>query len=309
MLTRETLVGPWAGLPVAWTDRDEFDEQTYRADVARCCDAGVPGVYTSGTTGEFYAMEFDEFKAVTRAAIEEARAHGVATMIGCTSTYTLGAVRRAAVAAELGADAVQLALPFWMEVDDGQIVSFFEQVAAAAEGLAISIYETTRAQKALTLEQHRAIKEAVPGYLMVKSNRGTVGSTPQGCSLVSRFVNVFVGEDRWVELCPAGAVGCCSSFVYWNPRLILSAWEHVRRKDWDALESAMRPFDELGDFMGAQFDPKGYTDTAYDRLGGIAGGFLKASLRCRGPYTSVTEQDVATLRRWCEKNFPQMLQQ
>lgn len=307
MLTRETFVGPWAGLPVAWSDHDEFDEQTYRADIARCCEAGVPGIYTSGTTGEFYAMEFDEFKTVTRAAIEEARAHGVAAMVGCTSTYTLGAVRRAAVAAELGADAVQLALPFWMEIGDGQIVPFFEEVAAAAEGLAISIYETKRAKKVLTLEQHRAIKEAVPRYLMVKSNRGTIASAPHGCSLVSQFINVFVGENRWQELCPAGAVGCCSSYVYWNPGLILSAWEHVRQKDWQGLEVAMRPFDELGEFMNAQFDPKGYTDTAYDRLGGIAGGFIKASLRCRGPYPSVSEEDVRTLRRWCEQNFPQML--
>ena len=52
-LTRDTFTGPWAGLPVAWTDDDRFDEVTYRADVARCCQAGIPGVYTGGTTGEF----------------------------------------------------------------------------------------------------------------------------------------------------------------------------------------------------------------------------------------------------------------
>jgi len=43
-LTRETFAGPWAGLPVAWTEHDRFDEETYRADIARCCEAGVPGV-------------------------------------------------------------------------------------------------------------------------------------------------------------------------------------------------------------------------------------------------------------------------
>lgn len=46
MLTRETFIGPWAGLPVAWQDDYSFDESTYRSDVARCCAAGVPGVYT-----------------------------------------------------------------------------------------------------------------------------------------------------------------------------------------------------------------------------------------------------------------------
>ena len=71
MLTHETFIGPWAGLPVAWTEDDQFDEETYRGDVARCCQVGMPGVYTGGTTGEFYAMEYDEFQVVARAAVED----------------------------------------------------------------------------------------------------------------------------------------------------------------------------------------------------------------------------------------------
>ncbi|MBN2290854.1 MAG: dihydrodipicolinate synthase family protein, partial [Pirellulales bacterium] len=154
MLTRETFIGPWAGLPVAWTDDDRFDEATYRTDVVRCCRAGVPGVYTGGTTGEFYAMEFDEFQAVARATVEECHAHGKPAMIGCSSTYTLGAVRRAAYAAELGADAVQVALPFWMEIDDRDVVPFFKQVADASGGLPLSVYDTARAKKTPSIEQH-----------------------------------------------------------------------------------------------------------------------------------------------------------
>ena len=71
-----SFAGPWAGLPVAWDHKDRFDEQIYRSDVARCCKAGVPGVYTGGTTGEFYAMEFDEFKAVEAQWIVEQVGHG-----------------------------------------------------------------------------------------------------------------------------------------------------------------------------------------------------------------------------------------
>ena len=45
MLTRQDMIGPWAGLPVAWDEKLNFDEQTYRADLERTCKAGVPGVY------------------------------------------------------------------------------------------------------------------------------------------------------------------------------------------------------------------------------------------------------------------------
>jgi dihydrodipicolinate synthase/N-acetylneuraminate lyase len=154
VLTRETFTGPWAGLPVAWTGDDRFDETTYRADVARCCQAGAPGVYTAGTTGEFYAMEFDEWKAITRATVEEGHAHGKPVMIGCTSTYNLGAARRAAYAAQCGADAIQVALPFRMVVGDDQVVPFFKEVADASGRLPMSIYDPSATPADVKTLQH-----------------------------------------------------------------------------------------------------------------------------------------------------------
>lgn len=308
MLTRETFCGPWAGLPVAWTADDRFDEATYRGDVARCCEAGVPGVYTGGTTGEFYAMEFDEFQAVARATVETCRGHGTPAMIGCSSTYTLGAIRRAAFAASIGADAIQVALPFWMEIGQPQIVPFFAQVARAAGGLALSVYETTRAKRTLTLEEHRAIHEAVPGYLMVKANAGTIGAEPDGCQALSQFVNVFVGEGLWGTLGPRGARGCCSSVVYWNPRVCLTMWRELDRRDWPAVEKSHARIKPLFEFLHTRYGPKGFTDTAFDRMGGVASGFLKTSLRSRGPYPAATGEDVAALRQWYAENFPEMLE-
>ena len=307
MLTRETFIGPWAGLPVAWTDDDRFDEATYRTDVARCCEAGMPGVYSAGTTGEFYAMEFDEWQAVTRATIEECHAHGKPAMIGCTATYNLGAARRAAYAAEWGADAIQVALPFWMEIGDAQIVPLFKEVADASGGLPLSIYETMRAKKALTLDQHHEIKDAVPSYLMVKANSGTVGSTPEGCRTLSKLVNVFVGEHRFGELGRVGASGSCSSVVYWNPRVILTLWQQVERRDWGSVDATCQRLTGLFDFFGTAFGSRGLTDTAEDRLGGGASGFLKCSLRSRGPYPYATPEDAEMLRRWYREHFPEML--
>jgi 4-hydroxy-tetrahydrodipicolinate synthase len=305
MLTAAQFRGPWAGLPVPWTEDDCFDESTFRADVAACCRAGIPGVYTAGTSGEFYAMEFEEWLAVSRAAVQVCREHGTPVMLGCTATWTGGAVRRAAVAAELGADAIQVALPFWMEVADDQVIPFFAAVAAAAPGLAFSVYETQRAKKALTLAQHQALKEAIPAYAMVKANAGTMGVEPDGCAALSSFVSVFVGETQWAELAPLGAAGCCSATVYWNPGWVLRLWEAVERGDWDTVTRSSEPLAALHAFLGERYAPLGFTDTAYDRMGGRAFGFLKSSLRSRGPYISPTQEDVDDLRQWCLTHFPE----
>jgi dihydrodipicolinate synthase/N-acetylneuraminate lyase len=307
MLTRDDFVGPWAGLPVAWTPDDQFDEPTYRGHVARCCQAGIPGVYTGGTSGEFYAQEWDEFQRIAHATVEECHRHGTPAMIGCTATSTRGACLRAAFAAEIGADAVQVAFPFWMEIADDQVVPFVAAVAAAARGIPISLYETRRAKKVLTLEQHVQIHDAVPHYLMVKANEGTIGDTVEGCRALSKFVNVFVGEHRWADLGPVGVKGSCSSAVYWNPAVLLKTWSHVENRDWPQVQINCGKLAATFAGLFQAFATRGFTDTAFDRLGGRASGFLNTSLHNRAPYAAPAEADIATMREVFRQSYPEIL--
>ncbi len=307
MLNRETFRGLWAGLPVAWAEDGTFDEVTYRNDVEKCCLAGMPGVYSGGTTGEFYAMEFEEFKQVAKATVEICHDNNRPAMVGCTSTYNRGAMMRADYAASLGADAIQVALPFWMEVPDSEILTFFKDVSSASGGIPLSIYETTRAKKTLSLEQHLEIKEAIPNYLMVKSNANTLGDSREGCKALSEIVNVFVSEHRLAELGPVGAAGGCSSLIYYNPRVLLTYWENVENKNWDVVNETCKKINAFFSFLGEEFDARGFTDSADDSLGGISSGFLGTSLKRRAPYPHATQEDVLTVRKWYETNFPEML--
>jgi len=307
-LDRSNFRGPWCGPPVAWDEGLRWDEATYRADLERCCDLGVPGVYTGGTTGEFYALEYEEFQAVSRATVAVCHRRRVPVAIGCTSTYTLGAARRAAFAAEIGADAIQVALPFWMETPDDQVVPFFREVAAAAPGLALSVYETKRAKKTLTGEQHRQIKDAVPAYLMVKANADTLGYSVEGCRELSQIVNVFVGERKFAELGRAGAAGGCSSMIYWFPRFIPELWRRVEAKDWAEADRGCAVLEQMMVFLRSLISGRNLFDSALDRMGGRLIPFLSASLRCRPPYPSATADDVKALRGWCQDHHPQLLQ-
>ena len=308
MLTRETMTGPWAGMPTAWKKDLSFDEAAYRTDVERMCKAGAPGVYTGGTTGEFYAMEFDEWQAVSRATVDTCKANNTPVMLGVTSTYTLGAQRRAAYAAELGADAIQVALPFWMEMDDRDVVPFFKAVSDAAPGLALSVYETLRAKKALSLDQHKAISDETGRYVMVKSNAGTLGSTAEGCEALSEFVNVFVGENAWLPLGPHGAMGGCSSLIYVNPRITLQMFDLMTQKKWEDLKALTEKAERfILEGLKPYFD-RGCTDSALDRLMGVTTGFLSMGIQSRGTYPEVDEQDVADLRAWTETHVPEFLE-
>ena len=307
MISKDVLQGPWAGLPVAWNEDLSFDEEAYRTDLIRTCAAGVPGVYTAGTTGEFYAMEFDEWKIITRVTIEECRRAGTPVMIGVTSTYTLGAARRAAFAAELGADAIQVALPYWMDMDNRMILPFFKEVVEACPDIALSIYETRRTKKTLSLEQHRAVFDSTGSYLAVKSNEGTLGCSSEGCEQLSKFVNVWVGEDKFNALGPYGAIGSASALVYMNPRFILHMFDLLSKKQWNELQPLTDQVTRLIEEGLKPFAARGFTDTAFDRLMGKTSGFLTMNVRSRGTYTSPTNEDVYSLKKWMQENTPELL--
>ena len=62
-LTRENLHGVWAGAFATPFDADDrFDEAISGENIRRLHAAGVHGIYTTDSDGEFYALELDEFK-------------------------------------------------------------------------------------------------------------------------------------------------------------------------------------------------------------------------------------------------------
>ena len=195
-----------------------------------------------------------------------------------------------------------------MELDDARVVEFFAEAVKPCPDLALTIYETMRAKKALTVDQHRGISEATGNYLAVKSNANTLGCTPEGCRQLSEFVNVWVSEELWSSLGPCGAIGCASALVYTNPRLILHIFGLLQQQKWDELKPWTDKLEYFNEEGLRPFTERGFTDTAYDHLQGLVAGFLVMHPRSRGPYLSATNEDVEQLRAWLADHFPEMLE-
>ena len=96
--------------------------------------------------------------------------------------------------------------------------------------------------------------------------------------------------------------------VCWNPRLILGLWKSLQNKDWVTLGIARGRIRSLWKFLEGEFGPKGFTETAYARMGARVTGFLPTSLHNRAPYRSATEEDVELFRQWCGKGYPELLE-
>jgi dihydrodipicolinate synthase/N-acetylneuraminate lyase len=94
-LTRKTLHGVWCALITPWTDKDELDQKRYIKEIRSYRSTGVNGIYTGGTTGEWYAQDDGTFEQITEITCEEGHTVGLPVQIGCTalSPYRSGTMK------------------------------------------------------------------------------------------------------------------------------------------------------------------------------------------------------------------------
>jgi 4-hydroxy-tetrahydrodipicolinate synthase len=306
-LTPETLKGMWAGLPVPWDAQDRIDEAALRENVRRVCRAGAHGVYTHGTTGEFYAQTPEEWARVAGATVAESKALGVPAQVGCTALSTKEVIRRALHAQSIGADGVQVAFPFWMELTDAQAVRFLREVSAAVPGMPLIVYNTGRSKKPLSPDLLKRLLDAQVPVIGCKGVRGI--EDLQALREAGPQVKFFVGENLLAGYWRFGARGVYSSLIYACPKYMLRYYRLCEEESPAAEEIAARLKQFVAEYVRPRIE-RGLYDTALDRLFATATGFLTGSLLfSRGPYDSATPQDVEECREWCTRNLPEFIEE
>jgi 4-hydroxy-tetrahydrodipicolinate synthase len=304
-LNIDRLKGMWAALPVSWSIDGQFDEGSTRENVRRVCRAGVHGVYTHGTTGEFYAQSEDEWRRVTQATMEESRALQVPCQIGCTALWTGEVIRRAEFAQKLDAAAIQIAFPFWMALSDSQAVRFLLDVARAVPGMPIILYNTERSKKLLTTQLLQRIIDAGIPLIGCKGIRN-LDEFRSFCA-AAPGVKFFVGETELASYWKDGARGCYSAFVLASPAFILRYYDlcEIGSPQAERVAALLRRF--IAEVI-MPFVERGLFDSALDRCIASTTGFLKGPLlTSRAPYDSPTDGDVAECRDWFGKNLPEFI--
>ena len=167
-LNRKNLHGVWSALIIPWTDRDELDTARFVTEVRSYAGTGVHGVYTGGTTGEFYAQDDKTYERITRITCEQAHDVGLPVQIGVSALSTRTTRQRIRVARRAGADAIQVTLPFWLELKDDEVKRFVREIAAEAGDLPVILYLTSRSKRKIEPPLFGEIAAAVPTFIGTK---------------------------------------------------------------------------------------------------------------------------------------------
>jgi dihydrodipicolinate synthase/N-acetylneuraminate lyase len=112
MGTNAVLGGAQVLLVTPFDEEGELDERSLAALIEFAVDAGVQGVISLATTGEFFAMTPAEREEVMAVVVKQVRGRVTATFgVGDSSTRTAVALARAAEAQ--GADCIMLQPPWY----------------------------------------------------------------------------------------------------------------------------------------------------------------------------------------------------
>ncbi len=310
-LTSKELPGIWAGVTMSWNEDFSFDEKNYRINTECMCRSGAAGIYTTGSTGEFYALDFGEFKAMVDIQDEICRKFSKPLQIGCCSDNTRYTIKLMEYAAsKSGVGAAQVNIPYWMELTDKELLQFFKDISSALPDMPIVHYNIPRAKRFLTGDDYLRILEITPNLIGVKYTfAGTNFGALQDALIKTPQLGYFVAENLLVSAMMLGAVGSCSSIIATDPAYVLKMYDLAKAGKWDEaipmqknIHTFFNELEELTDSLG-----EGGIDPVADKGLGVAAGCIKGHQRTRAPYIGWSDDTVKAVREFLVTKYPEFV--
>ena len=304
MLNKEDLKGLWVSVPTEWDEDGSFDERVFRDEVAKLVEAGPHGLYTTGSTGEYYAMDYAEWKRVQDAFLAETRGK-LPVQVGANWFNTQGTIERVRYAQSIGADAVQICFPAWMEMRQEDYDQFLIDVCEAVPDISVIHYNIARTKKLFFADDYARVLPHTPSLI------GTKAAVPFD-QLVKLFVEVpelnhFVGELYFPLAHQLGCRGMYTSWFMMNPSFIKAYYTLCTEGNYAEAISIMK---RLAKWHRAAVEPlvrQGYWDPTLDKAFVEMTGWLPGNRRTRKPHHPLTDDGVKELRRITEEIVPEFL--
>ncbi len=199
--------------------RDEaFDEAAFRDFVEWQISKGSHGLVPVGTTGESATLSAEEQVQVIRACVDQAKGR-VPVIAGCGSNSTALVKHHVAAAAEAGADAALVVVPYYNRPNQEGIYAHYAAVAEASP-IPIVVYNVpTRTVADISVETLGRLAK-LSNIVAVKDASGNLARvTAQRAACGHDFIQLSGNDDMTLGFMAMGGVGCISVTANVAPRL------------------------------------------------------------------------------------------
>jgi 4-hydroxy-tetrahydrodipicolinate synthase len=254
------LVTPFSGNCV--------DEDSLSAFVEWQIEQGTNGLVPCGTTGEVATLNADEHRKVIATVVRVA--NGRVPVIAGTGTYnTEASIERTRAAADLGADAALVVVPYYNKPSQAGIAAHFTAIAEASP-IPIVVYNVpSRTVADISVEALGQISKH-PKIVAVKDATGNLARvSAQRIACGRDFCQLSGNDDMALGFSAMGGVGCVSVSANVAPRLCSDFQTAMREGRWD---DALDLQDKLFPLHAALFSDASPAPTKY-ALSRVRNGF------------------------------------
>ncbi|UZD24467.1 dihydrodipicolinate synthase family protein [Algoriphagus halophytocola] len=199
---------------------------------------GVHGVFILGTTGEFSSLSTEvknEVISLTCGKINKR----IPVLVGITDCSFNQSLSYAAKAADCGAQAVVAAPPFYMRLDQVELINYYEKLADQVE-LPLMLYNIpSHARISIAPESVKILSEH-PNIIGIKDSSNDLEYFKRLCRIfedTNEFSLLIGPEEKMVESINMGGHGCVAGGANLFPKLYVKLYEAIKKTDSEAIQT------------------------------------------------------------------------
>ena len=233
--------------------KEQVNYHTLKKLVNYLIKEGVHGLFPLGSTGESYALSFDQKKQIIETVLE-ATDKRVPVYAGTGAITTKESIKLTKMATELGVNAVSVITPYFIKPNEKELYQHFKNIASCTD-LPMIIYNNPE-RTGIDLSVNLIVRlSQINNIIGIKDSSGNMTKAVEIIRCTKEDFCVLCGRDTLIYAFLAhggkGAVAATANIV---PRLVVSIYELYQKGDYQAsLEgqfklASLRTAFQLGSF-------------------------------------------------------------
>lgn len=201
-------------------------------------DGGVHGIFILGTTGESASVSPDVKSDLIRLTCKKVNGR-VPVLVGITECSFVQSLDLASIAYESRASALVAAPPFYINIDQDELVNYYQKLADAVK-LPLFLYDMPSHTK-VNIAVESAVKlSAHPNIIGLKDSSGNKDNFQALCEAFkdNQEFRLFIGpEEMLAEILEMGGHGGVCGGGNLFPKLYVSLYEAFQKKDTEKVQN------------------------------------------------------------------------
>lgn len=215
----------------------------------RLIDAGVDGIFTFGSNGEFHVCTDDERIEFSAALIRHSNGR-VPVIVGTGACSTRATIELSLRAQEVGASAVSVVNPYFLGISTSELAQHFAAVAEALD-IPVLLYNIPKATGHVIPAEVLAEVAPISNICGIKDSSGDLSVLKEYVQVAQAHnVDVLVGSDGKIsaayELGVSGTVAGTANLI---TSVVVDLWQALCQGNKEAADQLQAEIEPLRDVL------------------------------------------------------------